>query len=246
MGKYLPIIIPVAVAFLILLFAFLYLQAGKTSKERGNSSFQIGKNDPKEVPKNLPDSLRVENLEGSVSSLLDQLNGLKSAIATASAETQSSALVEYRLKALEASTLELKSRVASLEKPVSTLSSTTAKPPLYIPLGGYNESNDQAWLTIVPYTIVLDPADYPGISNVSLEIVMKLNQASGTGYARIINSTDNVPFTNEVSTTSDKYSLLASTGFALASGKKTYQLQLKSPTGTVITVQSARLKINFQ
>lgn len=240
MGKYLPIIIPVFFALLILIFGYFYIQSNQ-SKNTPNTL--------KEVPANLPDQTRIQNLEESVSLLVSQLNDLKSSIATASPEVQSSVSNDYKFKTLEASTLDLKARVSALEKPVPTpipTSTITQKPPLYIPLGGnYSESSDQNWQSMESYIVSLDPAEYPGMTSAVLEVTMKLNQASGTGYARLYNSTDGKVVSGEASTASDKYSLVSTPGFTLTSGKKTYQLQLKSATGTVIAVQNVKIKINF-
>lgn len=233
MGKYLPIIVPVIAALFILVFGYFYIQSSKSSLPA------------KEVPSDLPDQTRIENLEGSVSLMIDQLNSLKSSIATASGETQTSASLDYRLKTLETSALDLKARVSALEKPIPTSPPTTSKPPLYIPLGTGGSSGDQNWLSILTYQVELNPSDYAGYSGVILEVNMKLNQASGTGYARLYNSTDSSAVSSEISTTSDKYSWLSSSSFTLSTGKKTYRLQLKSSTGTEISIQNARLKISF-
>lgn len=233
MGKYLPFIVPVLAAIFVLIFGYFYIQAGKPAPSK-SSSISTG---PVEVPKTLPDKeISIEDLVNVPS---------PSPAAQVADQTQDSPLVESRLKALEAANLELKSRVAALEKPAPTPTPATSKSPLYIPLGGATEANDLNWLTMDTYTIILDPAEYPGVSSVILEINMKLNQASGTGYARLYNATDSKAVSSEASTTSDKYSVISSSGFTLSSGKKTYKLQLKSATGTIISVQNARLKINF-
>lgn len=243
MGKYLPIIAPVVAALLILIFGYFYIQFGK-NPSTAKLSLSGSSQGPAEVPQNLPDTQRLENLETSVSSLIDQFNSLKSSISGASPQTQTSASVDYRLKTLETTALDLKSRVSALEK--ASPAPATNKFPLYIPLGTGSTSGDQNWVSILTYQVTLDPADYPGYTNAILEVNMKLAQASGTGYARLYNSTDSSATSSEISTTSDKYSWLSSSTFTLSSGSKTYQLQLKSATGTEISIQNARLKINFK
>lgn len=226
MGKYLPFIVPVLAALFVLIFGYLYIQAGK-------SVAPSVKTFPVEVPKDLPTPFPLPSFSSS-----------PSPAAQSADQTQTPPLMESRLKALEASNLELKSRIAALEKPSATPSSV--KPPLYIPLGTGSVSGDQNWASIATYQVDLNPSDYPGITNAVLEVNMRLNQASGTGYARLYNSTDNAAVSSEVSTTSDSFGWFSSSTFHLTSGKKTYKLQLKSSTGTEIAVQSARIKINFQ
>lgn len=240
MGKYLPIVIPVFCALLILVFGYFYIQSSKNSAT-SLSDF----NTPTEVPSALPDKNRIENLESSVSLLVGELSGLKSSIATASTETQTSTSLDFRLKTLEAFALDLKARVSALEKPIPTSTPTTSKPPLFIPLGTGGQSGDQTWISISTYQVSLDPSEYSGYTGIVLEVNMKLNQASGTGYARLYNLTDSRAVSSEVSTTSDTYGWFSSSSFTLSSGKKTYQLQLKSSTGTEIAIQNARLKISF-
>ncbi len=241
MGKYLPIIVPVTAALFLLIFGYFYIRGIQLADIRQSSAVQ--NNSPTEIPKTLSDQTRIEDLEGSVATLVDQLNSLKASIAQASPQTQTLASVDLRLKALEAASLELKSRVAVLEKP--STAPDQQKFPLYIPLGTGGTSGDQNWITIPTYEVTFDTGDYPGFTGIVLEVNMKLNQASGTGYARLYNSTNNVAISSELSTTSDKYGWFTSSGFTLSSGKKTYQLQLKSSSGTEISIQNARLKVNF-
>jgi hypothetical protein len=225
MGKYLPFIVPVVAAFLVLIFGFIYIQAGKKTVTPVAKETLIPQV-PQEVPATLPDPSPSDTFSPPPSS-----------------QPQTSTMDDIRLKALEATTLELKSRVAALEKPLA--SPSTKKYPLYIPLGTGGSSGDQNWLSIPTYQVTLDPGDYPGLTSVVLEVNMRLNQASGTGYARLYNSTDNYAVSSEVSTASDKYGWFTSATFTLSSGKKTYVLQLKSSTGTEISVQNARIKISF-
>lgn len=133
------------------------------------------------------------------------------------------------------------------EQPVTGEVTPSAKnAPLYIPLGWNASSGAFDWTSVSSQDITIDPADYPGYKNMQLEISLRVFQGNGKAYARLYNNDDNVALlTSEVSTTSQNYNWVISSGFTLSSGKKTYSLQLKSLTGYDAGVQSARIRVNY-
>lgn len=127
----------------------------------------------------------------------------------------------------------------------TTSTSSTKSPVVYIPLGVGGQSIDLNWLTLVNYGVQINPADYPGYSSMQLEVNFNLEQASGTGYARLFNVTDSSDAGISVQTTITTPQWYQSYFFKPATGSKTYALQVKSATGTQIYVQSARIRVNF-
>lgn len=237
------LVLPVVVVFL--LSGFLYFRFFNTSKNSKSVTLPLGVNQqapsPSPVPANLDQESRFKLLEEATLALKDQIKGLGG-----------SKDVEARLKTLETLITDLQQRLARLEQtPPPPLSqsptqTTTKSPTIYIPLGSGGSTSDQNWLTIDTYEIGLDPANYPGYASMQFEVNMRLTQKVGTAYARLFNSSDNSAISSsEVSTTSDKFVLLTSSGFKLPSGSKTYKVQLKSSTSTEVQLQNARLRVNF-
>ena len=165
---------------------------------------------------------------------------------------------EGKIQNLEAIVSELSKRISALEQspspivqlPTSTTSTTTttstAKYPLYIPIGTGGGSSAFDWTTINTSEVEIDPADYSGYTNMYLEVELKSYQGNGRAYARLINYTDSTGLAaSEVSTTSENYTTVVSSGFKLGSGKKKYRLQLKTLTGYEASTQSVRIKVVF-
>ncbi len=160
---------------------------------------------------------------------------------------------------------ELKSQVTSLQYEVDTLkktsgtttstpqsssqttttTATTAKAPVYIPLGWIGSATSTDWSNVTGQEISIDPADYPGYKNVYFEVALRIFQ-NGKAYARLQNKDDGTALlSSEVSTTATDYTWLTSAAFQLPGAKKTYRLQLKSLTGYSSDVQNARIKIVY-
>lgn len=234
-GKYLPFIIPVILALFILIFGYFYIQFGKSPT-------------PAEVPIDLPDQTRIENVEGSVATLVDQLNGLKTSISTASPQTQSFASTDYRLKLLETAVLELKARVSALEKTTTAPSqaASSLQAPLYIPIGASGGPWLYAdWTNLNEYQVSVNPNDYSGYSGMQLEVNFRLVGIPGTGYVRLYNVTDKSAVASEISTTNTSFGVLVSAAFKLTSGQKLYTIQVKSTESKDLYVQSAKIKVSF-
>lgn len=194
--------------------------------------------DPIEVPKTLPKQSyedRIKDLEKLTTKLADELNKLKSPVPQASSATDS------KLNSLDASVTELKVKVAALEK---TTPATNKQATTYIPLGGVGGPwGDRGWYATT-YEISLNSDNYPNYTGMTLEVIFRLAQKSGTASVRLHNVTDNVGY-SEVSTASDSFSLQTSSSFKIATGAKTYKLQVKSSEGIDLYIQSARIKVNF-
>lgn len=210
---------------------------------------------PKSVTKNPvndPNMVSTKTAEASTSGgLLEQIKKV-----TSSAEPQavSKISLEDHVTLLENTVSVLQKRLDILEKnqgikPVSPSSSPATSitaVPAYIPLGAGGNTNDQNYFSMEAYQISIDPLEYPGYTSMQLEVSFKSDQNSGPTYVRLYNSTDSSAVTNsEVSGTSDKYKLLTSPKFTLASGRKTYVLQVKNNSNTQTHIQSARIKVSF-
>lgn len=196
---------------------------------------------PIEVPKTLPQASlddRVKSLEDLSVKLATQINNLKSPTPQSSSASNT--------KNIEAQITELKARVSALEKATPAPAASTQS-VVYIPLGATSGlwGTNSDWLTASEYQISLDPSSYPSYTGMNLEVVFRLIESSGVGSARLFNATDNsVVSSSQVDTSSSTYVLQSSGSFKLATGTKTYKLQVKT-TGKEMYIQSARLKVNF-
>lgn len=233
MVKYLPFIIPIVCAFFILIFGYFYIRTTDKPALSSPSSISTG---PVEVPKTLP-----------IPSPLPSPS--PSPAAQPSDQTQTpSPLVESRLKALEAANLELKSRVAVLEKATAPTSqaASSSKAPLYIPIGASGGPWLYAdWTSLNEYQVSVNPNDYSGYSSMQLEVNFRIIGAPGTGYVRLYNVTDKSVVASEISTTNTSFGVLASAAFKLTAGQKLYTIQAKSTSSQDLYIQSARIKVSF-
>lgn len=193
---------------------------------------------PIEVPKTLPQANlddKVKSLEDLAAKLATQVNNLKSSSPQPSLTSNT--------KDIEAQITELKARVSALEKATPAPASTTSSVS-YIPLGsGGGPWADKGWYSI-PYEVSINTDNYPNYSGMNLEVTFRMNQKAGTGSVRLYNVTDSTGYA-QVDTTSDVLSLKTSSSFKIASGTKTYTLQIKSSEGADLYIQSARIKVNF-
>lgn len=152
--------------------------------------------------------------------------------------------LESKVKNIERVIADLQIEVDNLKETQASTSAT--KSPLYIPLGSGGAATSLDWTTNDIYQVSLDPADYPGYKSMQLEASIRIFQGNGRGYTRLISATDNLTLTSsEISTTSQDYTWITSQGFTLPSGKKNYKLQFKTLTGYEVSIQNARIKVNF-
>lgn len=193
---------------------------------------------PIEVPKTLPGA----SLEDKVASLEETVSSIVKKINTSSTVSDN----DSRWKQVEAAVTELKARVSSLEKATPAPAQSTKGATVYIPLGsGGGPWANSDWYSLNEYEIALDPGNYPGYSGMILEVTFRLAEAAGTGSVRLYNVTDSSVTSSQLDTTSSSFGLQSSSSFKLASGTKTYKLQIKSSQGKDLFIQSARIKVNF-
>ena len=198
-----------------------------------------------EVPKTLPDATledRVKALEDVNSKLVTQINGLK----TSNSGGPSVSSLDSRLTAVEGATTDLKVRISALEKASPSSTSVSSQPTIYIPMGSTaGPWSNTDWSTLNEYEISLDPGNYPGYTGMNLEVNFRLVDPAGTGSVRLYNVTDSSVVSSQLDTSSTSFGLKTSVTFKLASGQKTYKLQVKSTGGKDLYIQSARIRANF-
>lgn len=197
------------------------------------------KEEPIEVPKTLPAETledRVKTLESVVTKLVTQVNNLKSPVPTSTPASSSN---------LDAAVTELKARVSALEKAAPAPQVSSANSIMYIPLGSGGSWTDTDWRTLSEYEVSLDPANFPGYSGMVLEVTFRLDDPSGTASVRLYNVTDSSATSSQLDSTSSTFASKSSLSFKLASGTKTYRLQVKSTGGKNLIIQSARIKVTF-
>lgn len=235
MIKFLPVLI-----ILIVIAAVIGYRS--ISSSPGNGEIKEEASPLTEVPVTSPltstssDDSRIKRLEEIVSGLTKSGTG-----------TQNSSSLENRVKTLEMTVTQMQGQINSLKPATAqTTPAASKQAPLYIPLGSGGTLNDQNWLALSTYEVLIDPADYPGYSNMQLEVNMRLVQTAGEAKARLYNVTDGSDIANsEVTVTADKATLGTSHTFTLPTGRKTYRLQAKSTQGFTLELQTARIKVNF-
>lgn len=201
-------------------------------------SFQLSLNDQERT-----DARRIKDLEEAMSALIKQVASLKSKGSESSSAD---------LNNLQAQITDLQNQINLLKTGQTPLASTTttttvaaSKSAVYIPLGSGGTYNYKDWEALPAYEITLDTVDYPGYTSMQLEVIFRLTQVAEAG-ARLYNYTDSAAISgSDVYTKSDTFSLHTSSKFTLATGRKTYRLQVKSPDTYDVIIQNVRIKVNF-
>lgn len=216
---------------------FRFVASPKVSPVSQNTSESQAET-PIEVPKTLPGA----SLEDKVASLEETVSSIVKKINSPSSVSDS----DSRLKNTEAAITELKAKVSSLEKATPAPAQTTRGATIYIPLGsGGGPWANTDWYSLNEYEIALDPGNYPGYTGMILEVTFRLAESAGVGSVRLYNITDSSVTSSQLDTTATSYGLQSSSSFKLATGTKTYKLQIKSSQGKDLFIQSARIKVNF-
>lgn len=153
----------------------------------------------------------------------------------------SSSKTSANTSALTAQIADLQHRVGILEQ-----KSSATKTPLYIPLGSNGATELLDWQNLPTFSATINPADYIGYKSMQLEVSMRVYQGNGEALARLIDSNEQIVIAgSDVSTTSENYSWVSSSGFTIFPDTKTYIVQLKTTTGYEAGIQSARIKVNY-
>lgn len=246
MVRFLPFIIIIVVVLILGglgYWRFTSLQTNKQTLTTAQVATENKSVESVEVPRTLP----ALNLEDRVETLEKVMVKLSPNQFPQASSVPGDTSLNSRVMVLESVVADLKAKVTALEKTTPVTSTTTSsKPAVYIPFGSPITTSDQNGIILDEYKITIDTADYPGYTNMVLEASMRLNWSSGTAQANLYNVTDGVDIANsQVSTTSDKFNMASSANFTLPAGKKTYTIKAKSPTGTLMFLDWARIKVNF-
>lgn len=237
--------LPVVVLIILIIGSFFYLRSRfQTPISSPASLTNVTQAEVELAPQDSTLEVRVKALEDSILLLAKQIAGLKSG---SGAQNTTSPMTDTKIKNLESAVANLQNQIDVLRGTSSQITPTSVKKsPVYIPLGSGGTANDRNWYLVTSYQASINPGDYPGYSNIQLEMVMNLNEAVGEARARIYSSSDkSAVSSSNVSTTSTTATLLTSGGFTLPSGAKTYVLQVQSTEGYTVNLQSARIKVNF-
>ncbi len=191
-----------------------------------------------EVPKTLP----AVGTEANTASLQDTTTQ-----ASPVPRNTGSTVSDSRIKDVESAITNLRARVSALEKATPSVPAvTTSKYPLYIPLGsGGGPWGNADWYKLDEYMVTLNSEDYAGYSSMQLEVNFRLAEPTGKGSVRLYNVTDQAAVSSQVDNSTATFSTQTSGTFKLASGQKTYTLQMKSTEARSLFIQSARIKVNF-
>lgn len=132
--------------------------------------------------------------------------------------------------------------------PTQTTTTTSSGPKVsYIPIGNTGSgASSTDFVSLSGHEVTIDPAKYPGYKQMVLEANFRIFQGNGLAEVRLFNKTDGGAILGSlVSTTSQDYTTKASGGFTLASGSKTYTVQVKSTTGYSVDLQTTRIRVDF-
>ncbi len=199
---------------------------------------------PVEVPKTAPGATideRVASLETAVGKIVPQINSLKSS----GSYTTGSSAVDSKISNLESAVTNLEARIAILEKTTPSVT-PVSQSTIYIPMGSASGPwTNTDWSLLGEYEISLNPSNYPGYTGMSLEVNYRMVDPTGTGSIRLYNVTDSSVVSSQLDTNSTSFGLLTTSTYKLASGQKTYKLQIKSTGGKELYIQSARVKVSF-
>lgn len=234
MIKLLPfILIPVLLIGGLAYFRFTSIKQEITPVD--TTKEQTVESSPLEVPKTLP----ADSVEIRVKSLEDKV----SKIAPTSAPNSS---LDVRLKAVEGSLTDLLARISALEKSTPVAASSSKSATTYIPLGSNGGPwVNSDWTSLTEFQVTLDPANFPGYSNMVLELTSRMIESGAIGYVRLYNSSSASATSSEIKTITTSFGLYTSSTFTIPAGSKNYVLQVKSPDGQNLILQTARIRVNF-
>ena len=181
---------------------------------------------PKEVPKDVPFGREefLELLESSISAVNKRIDALPKVSQTTPVTNQT--------------------QVSSTQ---TTTTSSSGPKVAYIPVGNAGSGTSSTdFSSVSGHEVTIDSGSYPGYKQMVLEANFRIFQGNGTGEVRLFNKTDGTGVTNSsLSTTSQDYSTKTSNGFNIASGSKTYTVQVKSSTGYSVDLQWSRIRVDF-
>ncbi len=238
--------LPVVILILLVSGTFLYIRskAEKPASPVPETVETVSKALP--TPASTSNEDRIKALEDSVVLIAKKVGSLSSGSVQSADWRTTSPQTETRIKNLENTVVSLQGQIDTLKGTSTQTPTSSKKSPVYIPLGSNGTTNDKNWYSIANYQANINPGDYPGYTNMQLEMVMNLNEAVGTAKARLYNNTDSSAVSSsEVSTSATTATLLTSSGFTLPAGSKTYILQIQSTEGYTVNLQSARIRVNF-
>lgn len=158
-------------------------------------------------------------------------------------ESASLSVLQQELKQTQASTAALLDRVEKLESgtPVTkTYNSGTSQifQKQIVHIGSASTTQNE-W-TDTGVEVTLNSADYP--SNVNATFEVGLSIVSGEAWARLVNKTTGAILTvTEVSAASSTTTWKSSAHFKLHNGTNIYQVQVRSSSGEVANISSARI-----
>lgn len=225
-------------------YFFFFTSSPKVIKPTSeNLSKSITSSSPKEVPADIP-------TEDKIKFLQEELDNLKKSTASEKTDlsSQSTSNLTTRLNTIETTLASLQATVQQLKSSSSTTTTTTTgKSPTYIlPLGYGGSSTSQDYATISTLSFTIDPSKYPGHTSMQLQVNTYLKEGNGTAYIRLINTTDGTGvLSSEFTTNVQTLSWISSPNFNLPSGEKTYKVQVKSLTAYLVTLDNARILVNY-
>lgn len=147
---------------------------------------------------------------------------------------------------------EIKRAIVLLSTPIPNLNyqtpSSTKKQISYIPLGGSFTTTKTDWTDIKITDVTVDFGnDYGKEAKISWEASLKVANANGTAYARILDATHGTAVDgSEISLTNNSVSTLVLSGLINPwSGKNTYRVQVKSLNSSEVFFDNGRIKVSY-
>ena len=123
------------------------------------------------------------------------------------------------------------------------VSASSGVKEFFIPFGSGSNSTDD-WADISGLQVYVDSSQYSQIKSVVFEASIRIPTGNETAYVRLFNATDKHPVSfSEVSLEGGTPQLLVSKPINLDSGKKLYQIQMKTSLKYTAILDQARLHI---
>lgn len=135
--------------------------------------------------------------------------------------------------------------VTRTETVYRTITPATQHQTTYLPLGGSGTTTSQNWTSVASTELTFDKNDYPG-AQFYFEAFVSIKQSAGIAYIRLYDKThNNGLIESERSAGTDIFTKITSGELPLAEGNTTYQVQIKSSNGYDVSMEGARIRVEY-
>lgn len=164
--------------------------------------------------------------------------------ASVTAKIQTSAEISNLLKtATESLTMRVDTLTGNSGQPTTSVAQNQSVKEYYVPLGT-GSTNSTTWIDLPGVEAYIAPSNYGTITEMYLEVAVRVPTGSGQVFARLKNVTDNNSlFESEVSYEGTAGKLISSGKIPVPTQTKLYRMQLRSSLGSEVVLDNARIKL---